>query len=108
MESVRSELSSLLQRLHVLVVGPGLGREDYMQEYARIAVSLAREQKMYLVLDADALFLVGKDPDIIKDYDRAVLTPNVVEFKRLSEAIVRTTPTCDPFAPFVQRSDFFC
>lgn len=75
--------------MHVLVVGPGLGREDYMQKFARLAVSVAREQDMYLVLDADALYMVGKDPAVIKGYHKAVLTPNVVEFKRLSEAVVR-------------------
>ncbi|KAI5120435.1 hypothetical protein M0805_009897 [Coniferiporia weirii] len=94
-ESVRSELSALLQRLHVLVVGPGLGREDYMQTFARLAVSIAREQQMYLVLDADALFMVGNDPSIIKGYEKAVLTPNVVEFKRLSEA-VNIDPSTEP------------
>lgn len=87
-ESVRLELQSLLDRLHVLVVGPGLGREDYMQKYARLAVTIAKEKKMYLVLDADALFMVGKDISIIKGYEKAVVTPNVVEFKRLSEAVV--------------------
>ncbi|EJC99974.1 Ribokinase-like protein [Fomitiporia mediterranea MF3/22] len=94
-DSVKSELDSLLRRLHVLIVGPGLGREDYMQEYARIAVRLAREQKMYLVLDADALFLVGNDPKVISGYEKAVLTPNVVEFKRLSEA-VNIDPSTEP------------
>lgn len=59
-----------------------------MQKFARLAVMLAKEQRMYLVLDADALFLVGKDIEIIKGYEKAVLTPNVVEFKRLSEAVV--------------------
>ena len=74
----------------MLVVGPGLGREDYMQDYARMAVGLAREQKLYLVLDADALYMVGLDPGVILGYEKAVLTPNVVEFKRLSEAVVYT------------------
>lgn len=78
----------MFQRLHVLVVGPGLGREDYMQNFARLAVSIAKEQKMYLVLDADALYMVGKDVSIIKGYEKAVVTPNVVEFKRLSKAVV--------------------
>ena len=59
-----------------------------MQKFARLAVTLAKEQKMYLVLDADALWMVEKDPSIIKGYEKAVLTPNVVEFKRLSEAVV--------------------
>ena len=87
-DSVKSELDALLKRLHVLIVGPGLGREDYMQEYARMAVGLAREQKMYLVIDADGLYMVGKDTSLISGYEKAVLTPNVVEFKRLSEVVV--------------------
>ena len=45
-------------------------------------------QGMFLVMDADMLLLVGNDPSLVKGYRRAVLTPNVVEFKRLSEQIV--------------------
>ncbi|KAJ2918685.1 hypothetical protein MD484_g1766, partial [Candolleomyces efflorescens] len=86
-------------RLHVLIVGPGLGREAYMQSYAKLAISLARQRGMYLVLDADALLLVGHDPSIIKGYHRAVLTPNVVEFKRLSEQV-----GVDPAAPADERA----
>ncbi|KAF4610934.1 hypothetical protein D9613_007005 [Agrocybe pediades] len=86
-QTVKDELSSLLSRLHVLIVGPGLGREDYMQSYAKMAVSIAKERGMFIVLDADALYMVGKDMSIIKGYRRAVLTPNVVEFKRLSEEV---------------------
>lgn len=43
-DSIRPELSSILSRLHVLVLGPGLGREDYMQNFARLAFIIAREQ----------------------------------------------------------------
>ncbi|KAF8159494.1 H-hydrate dehydratase [Crassisporium funariophilum] len=86
-EQVKSDLKSILSRLHVLVVGPGLGRETYMQSFAKMAVSIAREQGMYLVLDADALYMVGQDISVIKGYRRAVVTPNVVEFKRLSEQV---------------------
>lgn len=63
-----------------------------MQSFARLAIGIAKEQKMYLVLDADALLLVGQDKDLVSGYVRAVLTPNVVEFKRLSESLVR--PLC--------------
>lgn len=86
---MRSELSDILERLHVLVIGPGLGREDYMQKHARLALELAREKDMYVVLDADALWMVQMDLEIVKGYHKAVLTPNVVEFKRLSESVVR-------------------
>lgn len=47
---------------------------------------------MFLVLDADSLLLVGMDHSLIKGYRRAVLTPNVVEFKRLSEQLVCVCP----------------
>ena len=81
------ELQSILSRLHVLIVGPGLGREAYMQSYAKIAVSMAKEREMYIVLDADGLYMIGEDISVIKGYRRAVLTPNIVEFKRLSEKV---------------------
>lgn len=84
---MQTELTSILDRLHVLVVGPGLGREPYMQNYAKMAVGIARERGMFLVLDADGLFMVGQDVSVIKGYRRAVLTPNVVEFKRLCDQV---------------------
>jgi ATP-dependent NAD(P)H-hydrate dehydratase len=86
-DTVKPELQSILSRLHVLIVGPGLGRESYMQSYAKMAVSMARERGMFIVLDADGLYMVGQDASIIKGYRRAVVTPNVVEFKRLSEQL---------------------
>lgn len=58
-----------------------------MQSFAKLALSLARAQGMFVVLDADALWMVGKDVSVIKGYRRAVVTPNVVEFKRLSEQV---------------------
>ncbi|KAH9967268.1 Ribokinase-like protein [Russula dissimulans] len=84
-KALRPELAALLSRLHVLVIGPGLGREEYMQTFARLALDIAKEQGMFLVLDADSLFMVGRQLDLIRGYRRVVLTPNVVEFKRLSE-----------------------
>ncbi|KAF9073246.1 Ribokinase-like protein [Rhodocollybia butyracea] len=97
---VKPELKSLLSRLHVLIIGPGLGREPYMQNFAKLALSLAREQGMFLVLDADALLLIGQDISLIKGYRRAVLTPNVVEFKRLSEQV-----GVDPKTPADERAE---
>ena len=44
-----------------------------------------------VVIDADGLYMVGQDVTVVKGYRRAVLTPNVVEFRRLSELVVRTT-----------------
>lgn len=41
------------------------------------------------MLDADALWMVGQDLSLVKGYRKAVLTPNVMEFKRLSDNAVR-------------------
>ncbi|KAF9530476.1 H-hydrate dehydratase [Crepidotus variabilis] len=100
LESVHEELQSVLSRLHVLIVGPGLGRESYMQKYAKTAVSIAREKGMFIVLDADGLYMVGETPAIIKGYRRAVVTPNVVEFKRLSEQV-----GVDPNTPSEKKAE---
>ena len=42
---------------------------------------------MYVVLDADALRMVGQALESVRGYRRAVLTPNVVEFARLCEQV---------------------
>lgn len=45
---------------------------------------------MYVVIDADGLYLVQNEPEVVRGNAKAVLTPNVVEFKRLCESLVRT------------------
>jgi ATP-dependent NAD(P)H-hydrate dehydratase len=59
-----------------------------MQLAARVAIKLARENNVYIVIDADGLFLVQTDPSVVKGYKRVILTPNVVEFGRLVESCV--------------------
>ncbi|KIM68317.1 hypothetical protein SCLCIDRAFT_106102 [Scleroderma citrinum Foug A] len=86
-DKVKTSLDALLARLHVLIIGPGLGREPYMQTYASTALRLARARAMFVVLDADALWLVGQDLALVRGYRRAVLTPNVAEFARLCEQV---------------------
>ncbi|KAJ7224153.1 Ribokinase-like protein [Mycena pura] len=98
-DKVAPELKSILSRLHVLVIGPGLGREAYMQSFAKLALSFARQQGMFVVLDADALWLVGQDISLIKGYRRAVVTPNVAEFARLSDQL-----GIDPASPANKRA----
>ncbi len=84
---VAATIVPLLDRLHVLVVGPGLGRDPLMQQTCARVIRAARERGMPLVLDADALLLVGGEPGLVKGYGLAVLTPNVVEFGRLGKAL---------------------
>ncbi|XP_046520411.1 ATP-dependent (S)-NAD(P)H-hydrate dehydratase isoform X5 [Equus quagga] len=42
-----------------------------------------------VVIDADGLWLIAEQPALIQGYQKAVLTPNHAEFRRLSEAVLR-------------------
>lgn len=86
-DTVASRVIEMLSRLHVLVIGPGLGRDPLMQDTIAAVISAARKRGMPVVLDADALLAVQKDPGLVKGYRLAVLTPNVVEFGRLCKAL---------------------
>lgn len=85
--NVASPVIAMLTHLHSLVIGPGLGRDELMQATIAEVIAAAREKKLPLVLDADALFLIGQKPDLVRGYKECVLTPNVVEFGRLAQAV---------------------
>jgi len=82
------EAVDLLPRLHALVIGPGLGREDEVFEAVSHLIKSAQDKEVPLVLDGDALFLLTKQPDLLGGYQKVILTPNVVEFSRLFKAVL--------------------
>lgn len=86
-DKIASRIIEMLPRLHVVVIGPGLGRDPLMQDTVAKVIEAARKQGLPLVLDADALLVVQKSPELVKGYKLAVLTPNVVEFGRLCKAL---------------------
>jgi ATP-dependent NAD(P)H-hydrate dehydratase len=86
-KEIKQEIDGLCDRLHALVVGPGLGRDEHMQSCARISIESAKAKKLWLVIDADGLWLLQNEPGLIKGYRKAILTPNVVEFGRLCEKL---------------------
>lgn len=90
-QTARESMKGLMERLHVLVIGPGLGRDDFMQSCAAEALQLAKERDMGVVIDADGLWLLNSKPELVRGWEgpaRVVLTPNVMEFRRLCEAVV--------------------
>ena len=64
-----SDLSDLLNKASVIAIGPGLGQDKWAQKiFARVI-----DSKKPLVVDADALRLLGKNPS---QCDHWVLTPH--------------------------------
>ncbi|KAI1756629.1 H-hydrate dehydratase [Xylaria castorea] len=86
-EQVSERIIDMLPRLHVLVIGPGLGRDPLMQDTCARVLAAARERKMAVVLDADALAIVTRSPELVMGWREVVLTPNVVEFGRLWKGV---------------------
>ncbi|DAA23710.1 ATP-dependent (S)-NAD(P)H-hydrate dehydratase isoform X2 [Bos indicus x Bos taurus] len=86
-EAVR-DVEQWLPRLHALVVGPGLGRDDALLENVKGILEASKARGIPVVIDADGLWLIAQQPALIQGYRKAVLTPNHVEFGRLSEAVL--------------------
>jgi ATP-dependent NAD(P)H-hydrate dehydratase len=97
-EKVAATVIDMFGRLHAIVIGPGLGRDPLMQDTVARVIRAAREQNLPVVLDADALLAVQKDPSLVKGYKSAILTPNVVEFGRLCKALKVEVPEHPPAA----------
>lgn len=85
-DSVSEQVISMLDRLHVVVIGPGLGRDPAMQETCARVITEAKKRNISFVLDADGLYLAQTRPDLVQGYKECILTPNVVEFGRLAKS----------------------
>ncbi|XP_024900738.1 ATP-dependent (S)-NAD(P)H-hydrate dehydratase isoform X3 [Pteropus alecto] len=83
------EVEKWLSRLHALVVGPGLGREEALLENVKGILEVSKARGIPLIIDADGLWLIAQQPTLIQGYRKAVLTPNHMEFGRLSEAVLK-------------------
>ncbi|XP_037542441.1 ATP-dependent (S)-NAD(P)H-hydrate dehydratase isoform X3 [Nematolebias whitei] len=81
------EIEKWLPRIHSLVVGPGLGREESLLKTAKEVIERSKARDIPIVIDADGLWLVTQQPSIIQGYQKGILTPNFMEFTRLFEAL---------------------
>nr|XP_002724163.2 ATP-dependent (S)-NAD(P)H-hydrate dehydratase isoform X2 [Oryctolagus cuniculus] len=81
------EVQKWLPRLHALVVGPGLGRDEQLLGSVQGILEASKATGIPIVIDADGLWLVAQQPTLVQGYHKAILTPNHVEFGRLYEAV---------------------
>jgi ATP-dependent NAD(P)H-hydrate dehydratase len=96
-EDMVKEAITMIDKLHVLVIGPGLGRCPLLfQAVARIVQVAQSQYQLPLVLDADALFMLAQ-PDyhqLLTNQSLVVLTPNAVERKRLDNSNIELPDSC--------------
>lgn len=74
-------------RITSLVVGPGLGRNEIVLQIVSLIIKGAKSRSLPLVIDADGLFLISRDPTLIFGYPNCLLTPNHAEFDRLISSV---------------------
>ena len=77
-----------LRNMDAVVIGPGLGRDVLAVAFAREILAFARRLKIPTVVDADGLFLVSLEPELVRGNPDAVLTPNAAELTRLARAVL--------------------
>lgn len=82
-----------LNRMHALVLGPGLGRGKEASAVVHKVVRYAIQKRKPLVMDADSLWFVAHSEEIRRDIRlaprnfQAFMTPNKVEMDRLLLAL---------------------
>ncbi|KAG2164906.1 H-hydrate dehydratase [Aureobasidium pullulans] len=85
-DNISKTVTDMLSRLHVVVIGPGLGRDEAMQETCARVIQEARKQGIPFIVDADGLFIIQNRPELVQGCTECILTPNIVEFGRLAKA----------------------
>lgn len=91
--SNKKELLNLIERMDLVVIGPGLSLHDETQQLVR---ELTREIEKPLIIDGDGITAVCADLDVVKSRSAAtILTPHPGEMARLIQQRVDVIET-DP------------
>lgn len=76
-----------LKKMDVVVIGCGLGREQDIVFITLELIKICRCLFIPIIVDADGLFVVAQQPELILGYKNCILTPNLVEFYKLEKSI---------------------
>ena len=93
--NLNQQVKELFRHIHAVVLGPGLGRNS--QGSVEVILSELAEKNIPLVLDADGLYYLPSLLHIVKNIKNCIITPNIMEFKRLQE-FLKLNSTRDPVA----------
>lgn len=91
-QTALDEIGKWLPKMHSVVIGPGLGRHENLLNTVGSLMEKVKSLQIPLVVDADGVFLLSQNPDIIRGYRKAILTPNVVEFHYLFQKVMGEEP----------------
>jgi NAD(P)H-hydrate epimerase len=76
-------IEKYLPKSDSVIIGPGLGSENQTKIAIKKLIEKCVRLDKSMVIDADAIQVVGKNPEIIKN-SKTVITPHAGEFKELT------------------------
>jgi len=76
-------IENYILKVDTVIIGPGLGSDKKTKEAIEKIILKCAKRGKNLVIDADAIQVVGKKPSIVK-YTKTVITPHSGEFKELT------------------------
>lgn len=77
------KIESYLDRIHVFIIGPGLGTDENVLQTTKALLSLFRANNKLVVLDADGFKCLEPDLSNIANFKYLVMTPNVHEYQQV-------------------------
>lgn len=86
-----------MEKFGCVVIGPGLGRNTSILKTVREAIIKLNSKGIPIVIDADGLWIINQDPNILSkectnQCSTIVLTPNAVEYSRLEATLKASSP----------------
>ncbi|XP_035709347.1 ATP-dependent (S)-NAD(P)H-hydrate dehydratase isoform X2 [Folsomia candida] len=82
------QIMNWVPRMHCIVIGPGMGRDPKILNVVAQVIEKLKELDKPMIIDADGLFLVTSNVELIRNYSKVILTPNSMEFSRLISAVL--------------------
>lgn len=76
-------IEDYIPKIDAVIIGPGLGSDKSTKDAIVKVIQKCVSCKKSMVIDADAIQVVGKKPDLV-EYTRTVITPHAGEFKDLT------------------------
>lgn len=78
-----SIIEDFIPKIDTMIVGPGIGSEQATKDTIEKIMLKCVKHKKSMVIDADAIQVIGKKPQIIQN-SQTVITPHAGEFKELT------------------------
>ena len=109
-ENFEEILLKSMQKATTVIAGCGLSVTPLSRKILSVLLHNIDNEKTPLVLDADALNLISRNPSFLKYIKKSIITPHALEFSRLSGASVQeilTTPEDFAFS-YAKKYSLIC